>query len=67
MKIMVVFYIFHVCPWLQVKICFPIFQESFEIEDGHQRSHDHPIEKNFQFFFHIAISVGHAMEVKKVS
>jgi hypothetical protein len=28
------------------------FQENFEIQDGHQRSHDHPIEKNSkQVFF----------------
>jgi hypothetical protein len=40
---------------------FHFFHENFEIQDGQQRSHDHPI------FVHIAISVGHAMEVKKVS
>jgi hypothetical protein len=47
---------------------FQIFQENFEIQDGRQRSHDHPIEKKkFQqsFFLHIAISIGHAIEVKK--
>jgi hypothetical protein len=26
-----------------------------------------PLKKKFKIFFHIAISVGHAMEVKKVS
>jgi hypothetical protein len=47
---------------------FQIFQENFEIQDGRQRSHYHPIEKKFQtsFFSHIAISVGHSMEVKKI-
>jgi hypothetical protein len=50
-------------------IFFPIFQENFEIQDGRQRSHDHPIEKIIKMFsfLHIAISVGHAIEVKKVS
>jgi hypothetical protein len=62
MKIMVVFYSLHVCPWIPgERKCCPIlvflgniFQENFEIQDGHQR-----------VFSHIAISVGHAMEMKK--
>jgi hypothetical protein len=58
MKIMVVFYSLHVCPWMIPderkhfpvlvffsKISFQIFQENFEIQDGRQRSHDHLIEK----------------------
>jgi hypothetical protein len=60
MKIMVVFYSLRVCPWIPgERKNFPlIFQENFEIQDGRQRSHDHPIEKtNFKnVFLHIAIS-----------
>jgi hypothetical protein len=63
MKILVVFYSLHVCPWIPDErnkfpilvflgnIFFQIFQETFEIHDGRQGSHDHPIENTFQKFF----------------
>jgi hypothetical protein len=51
MKIMVVFYRLQICPWISgerkkfpilvfLGNFFQIFQEKFEIQDGHQRSHD---------------------------
>jgi hypothetical protein len=44
------------------------FGKNFEIQDGRQRSHDHPIEKFFKkVFFFTELRVGHALEVKKVS
>jgi hypothetical protein len=79
MKIMVVFYSLHVCPWIPGErkmfptlfclgnIFFQIFQENFEIQDGRQRSHDHPIETKFLKSFFTAISVGRAVKMKKVS
>jgi hypothetical protein len=62
---MVIFYNLHVCPWFPGErkkfpilvflgnIFFQIFQENLKIQDGRQRSHDHPIEKKFKkvFFF----------------
>jgi hypothetical protein len=73
---MVVFYhLIAVCPWISVEkiiltltnflyLFFQFFRENSEIQDG---CRGHSSQKNSkQIFFHLAISVIYAMQVKKV-
>jgi hypothetical protein len=43
------------------KSFFQIFQEDFEIQDGRQRSYDHPIEKIQQKSFFSLSNISYAM------